>query len=114
MAEPTLVVIADDGETRLVHLIDDAGRVLCESIEPSPDSASAKRAAAEDALLDARRDVLRQQLDPKRVDPSPKAFADAQAFVALAADVGIAAAAEVSGDVLADALPADPKGGARA
>lgn len=94
---------SDDGRTRVSEFVDDAtGRVIGEE---HIDLAL----QAEAAVVERHRDVLRQQLDPKRPDPSSKQVADAQAFIALAADVGVAEALAVADEVaLAEPVLAEP------
>jgi len=106
----TLHTVSDDGVTLVVEERDLRGKVICTSYEPSPASEDFKQAVAEEAAVERHRDVLRQQLDPKRPDPSTKAVADAQAFIALAADVGVTEALAVADEVVI-ALPVDPRGG---
>lgn len=110
----TLRIVSDDGIVQVVEERDDKGVLLVQRREESPSSDIAKQEAAEQAAVERHRDVLRQQLDPKRPDPSVKEIADAQAFIALANDIGITEALAVADETIlaepVDQTPVDPKG----
>lgn len=106
-----LVTVFDDGVTRVTHLLQD-GVLVCESVEASPDSAAEKQRAAEQAAVQARRDVLQAVVDPKRPTPPAEDVLQAQAFLALAELDGVKAALDIAGELDA-VVPVDPKGGVR-
>lgn len=102
----TVEVVYDDGVTRIERVLSNGREVGTNTI-----ALPSAQEQAEQAAVERRRDVLRQQLDPKRPDPDEKAFKDAQAFEALAQIDGVAAALAVADEVVALAAePQQPKG----
>lgn len=108
---PTIEVVSDDGRTRIERVMY-KGVEIGRNVGITPDPAEQAATAA----LDARRAVLLKQLDPNQPDPTDKEFKDAQAFIAVAADLGAdvavaAAAGELVVDVAVDAPVGPVKGG---